>query len=649
MRARRLALVLIVLALSMRTLASSAPPAARITLEDLVSVEGLSAPLLSPDGREFAFTADGQIKFLSIDGGWPVVLTSTPGGKSGLNWSADGRRLAFASQGGIWVVDTEGGPPRRLTNHPAGAGDPRTAVDRSPRFSPRGTWILFETGRSGHNDLMLVSEDGKRTNLVTDSGNDASAAAWSPDGQRIAYVERSTEHFSGVLKVLEIDIATGMPKGEPRELYRARTDRGGGWQIREPVWSPDGTTLAVVLQDSGWDKIYLIPSTGGTPKALTDGESEDAAPLFSPDGKTVAFTSNRGNPEERHIWLVGVDGRTPRRLTDLRFSTETNPQWSRDGRQVYFLKNSPLEPANLLVAAVGGSAAPQALTRTLPRNFARAGFRLPEVVRYKSTDGLEISAMLYKPLNHVPGRTYPAVLWIHGGPEGQDGFSWDPWALFLSQEGYVVLEPNYRGSTGYGEKFRNLNVEDSGGGELDDVVAGARYLIDQGLADRKRLGIGGGSHGGTMVAYAITKQPEMFKVAIELFGVVDRATYNERTNRNAAVRWAMKMGGTPDEKPAVYRKANALADVAKITTPVLVMHGEEDPQVPPYESAQLVAALKKHGKEFLYFTYPKEGHGFSQREHRLDAWRKQLAFLNKYLQPAYGQSVTSTTDEAVRR
>jgi dipeptidyl aminopeptidase/acylaminoacyl peptidase len=257
--------------------------------------------------------------------------------------------------------------------------------------------------------------------------------------------------------------------------------------------------------------------------------------------------------------------------------------------------------------------------------------------------------MLYKPLNHVPGRTYPAVLWIHGGPEGQDGFSWDPWALFLSQEGYVVLEPNYRGSTGYGEKFRNLNVEDSGGGELDDVVAGARYLIDQGLADRKRLGIGGGSHGGTMVAYAITKHPEMFKVALELYGVVDRATYNERTNRNAAVRWAMKMGGTPDEKPEVYRKANALSDVSKITTPVLVMHGEEDPQVPPYESAQLVAALKKHGKEYLYYTYPKEGHGFSQREHRLDAWRKQVAFLNKYLQPTYGQSVTSTTDETVRR
>ena len=637
-----------IIVFSVAVLAGAGPQGARITLEDLVSSDGIATPTLSPAGREFAFTADGQIKLLPADGRWPVVLTTTGGGKTGLNWSADGKRLAFASQGGIWVVDAAGGPPRRLTNHPPGAGDPRTAVDRAPRWSPKGTWILFESGRRGQNDLMLVSDDGTRTNLLADFGGDASSPSWSPDGQRIAYVERAPDYFSGALKVMDIDTVTGMPKGEARELYRAKTDRGGGWQIREPVWSPDGTTLAVVLQESGWDKIHLVPAAGGPPKPLTEGDGEDSSPVFSPDGRTLAFTSNRGVLEERHVWLIGVDGRSPRRLTNLQACTETNPQWSRDGREIYFLKNSPLEPSNLAAASASGASAPRALTHTLSRNFERAAFPLPDVVHYKSADGLDIAAMLYKPLNYVRGRTYPAVLWIHGGPEGQDGFTWDPWALFLAQEGYVVLEPNYRGSSGYGEKFRNLNVEDSGGGELDDVVAGARYVVDNGLADRKRLGIGGSSHGGTMVAYAITKQPDMFKVALELYGVVDRATYNERTNRNAATRWTMKMGGTPEEKPAVYRKANALADVSKIVTPVYVMHGEDDPQVPPFESAQFVEALKKHGKVYRYVTYPKEGHGFSQRDHRLDAWSKQLEFLKKYLQPVYGQSVTSTTDGANR-
>jgi dipeptidyl aminopeptidase/acylaminoacyl peptidase len=147
-----------------------------------------------------------------------------------------------------------------------------------------------------------------------------------------------------------------------------------------------------------------------------------------------------------------------------------------------------------------------------------------------------------------------------------------------------------------------------------------------------------------MVAYAVTKYPDLFQAAIELYGVVDRATFNERTNRNSAIRWMMKMGGTPEEKPEVYRKANILLDVAKIKTPLLIMHGESDPQVPPYESAQFVRALKQHGKVYYYYTYPGEGHGFTQREHVLDARKKQLAFLEKYIQPRFGLSSTSVDD-----
>jgi len=396
----------------------------------------------------------------------------------------------------------------------------------------------------------------------------------------------------------------------------------------------------------------VVPATGGTPRAITSGEGEDESPVFSPDGKSIAFVSNRDHLEERHIWIAPIDGGAARRLTDLGPGAESSPQWSADGARIFFTRNTALEPSNLFVAPVGATkTAAKALTNTRPKNFEAADFPVPEVVRYTSKDGVEIAAMLYKPklpavADAKTRKPPPAVLWIHGGPEGQDAFTWDPWAHFLTQEGYVVLEPNYRGSTGYGEKFRNMNVEDSGGGELDDVVAGAQYLVDQEIADGARLAIGGGSHGGTMVAYAVTKQPDLFKAAIELYGVVDRATFNERTNRNSAIRWMMKMGGTPEEKPAVYQKANALADVAKIKTPLLVMHGEDDPQVPPFESAQFVAALKRAGKTYAYFTYPKELHGFSQRDHRLDAWRKQLAFLNKYLQPEYGRSITST-DEVI--
>jgi dipeptidyl aminopeptidase/acylaminoacyl peptidase len=145
-----------------------------------------------------------------------------------------------------------------------------------------------------------------------------------------------------------------------------------------------------------------------------------------------------------------------------------------------------------------------------------------------------------------------------------------------------------------------------------------------------------------MTAYAVTNYPNLFAAAIEMFGVVDRATFVERTNRNSAIRWMAKMGGTPAEKPEVYRRANSLLKVDKIRTPLLILHGENDPQVPPYESAQFVKSLTEHHKVFYYFTYPNELHGFSQRDHRLDAWRKELAFLRKHIQPQYGLSSTST-------
>jgi dipeptidyl aminopeptidase/acylaminoacyl peptidase len=229
-------------------------------------------------------------------------------------------------------------------------------------------------------------------------------------------------------------------------------------------------------------------------------------------------------------------------------------------------------------------------------------------------------------------------LWIHGGPEEQNTYDlgfWQLWGQYLAQAGYIVMMPNYRGSIGYGEKFRNLNVEDSGGGELEDVVAGARYLIASGAADPQRIAIGGQSHGGTMVGYAVTKYPTLFKAAIVVAGVWNRATYLQGTYPHSVTRWTIKMGGTPAQKPEVYRKADSLAQAAKIQAPLLFFHGEIDPTVPPEESAHIAAALKKDGKTFYYFTYPGEYHGLAKRPNRLDMFRKQLAFLKEYINPAF--------------
>lgn len=615
----------------------------RLTLEDLLSAEPVGDTALSPDGATVAIARSGQIALMPSDGGWPVLLTSTPGAKSGLSWSPDSRAIAFASQGSIWTVPVDGGPPKRLTHGYPGEGDPRTASDHGPQWSPKGRWILFQTGRRGCQDLMVVSDDGRTEYYLTQSAADSVSATWAPDGEHISYTERKPEYFSGKFEVVRFDPRNGQAS-DPATLYTSPVDRGGGWSIGRATWSPDSRTLAVVLQNSGWDNIYLIPVSGGVPKQLTRGDYEDLDPLFAPDGKSLAVVSNRTVRETAGIWIVPLDGSPPRPLTHFdNPGVESAPEWSPDGSRIFFHRATPLESTDLLVADANRAAPPRYLSHTTPKNLANA-FRPPARVQYQSKDGKEIAALLYKPESLKPGVPAPAVLWIHGGPEGEDVFRFDPWAQYLTQQGYLVLEPNYRGSSGYGEKFRNLNVEDSGGGEADDVAAGAQYLVDRGLADAKRLAIGGGSHGGTMVAYMVTKYPSLFQAAIEMYGVVDRAVFIERTNRNSAVRWQMKMGGTPAEKPEVYRKADALLDVEKIKAPLLILHGENDPQVPPYESALFVKALREHRKVFYYFTYPNELHGFSQREHRLDAWKKELAFLAKYLQPEFGASSTSTDD-----
>ncbi len=288
------------------------------------------------------------------------------------------------------------------------------------------------------------------------------------------------------------------------------------------------------------------------------------------------------------------------------------------------------------VAGVSGTAEPQLIGAVHHSEFEQLGIT-PEVAHYKGKDGLPLTGILYKPAGYQVGTRYPAVILAHGGPEGQVTLSVSPWSVFLAQEGYVVLEPNFRGGTGYGERFRNANVEDSGGGEIDDIQASVDYLVATGFADKAHVGISGGSHGGTVVANAVTKLPDTFAVGIEKFGVVDRALFLRYTNRNSEIRWETKMGGPPEKKPAVYRKANVLPDVAKIKAPLLILHGEEDPQVPPQESQEFAAALTKAGKTFTYITYPKEGHGFQQREHRKDAYERELAFLNKYLKPDAAQ------------
>ena len=635
-----------------------------LTLDDLLNTgtqQSAGVGLLSPDGRTFAAVDHGQILLRPVQGGAARTITAPAAPKSEVSWSPDAKSIAFISEGDVWTVSAEGGAGTRLTHDPAGPGDPRGATDHHPLWNPHGGWILFQSGRNGFNELYVVRADGTGEHAVAAteiySGADALSIAgrtnapdhgdavssdrfdpdpsWSPDGSRILYTERSRQFFSGKLLVRAFDPASGTAQ-PPTSLYMAANDRGGAWAVNTATWLPDGHQIVAVLQESGWDKLWLLPAAGGKPRPLTVGAGEDESPVVSPDGSSVAFLSNRDLPEERHIWIVATTGGTPHRLTSLD-GIEANPQWTPDGRTIFFTRGTAVHPPAAYSAHVDrpGSAAP--LQAEAPSKYAALGIK-PEVARFHGKDGLPLAGILYRPANFEPGRRYPTVIWAHGGPEGQAVLSLSPWSLFLADRGYVVLEPNFRGSTGYGERFRNSNVEDSGGGEIDDIAASVQYLVDAGITDPKRVAVGGGSHGGTVVANAVAKLPDTFAAGIEMFGVVDRALFLRYTNRNSAIRWETKMGGPPNAKPMVYRKANVLLQVNQIKTPLLILHGEQDPQVPPQESQQFVAALQAAGKTYEYHTYPREGHGFQERDHRRDAFERQITFLKDHLSAAPGTS-----------
>jgi dipeptidyl aminopeptidase/acylaminoacyl peptidase len=648
------ALVLFFSSLSFIGMAAAQAP--QLTIDDLLSsgnFRGGGEGVLSPDGSTFAKLVRGQIVLTPAKGGSNRTLTSSPDAKSELSWSHDGKQLAYISGGDVWTVSVSHGTQQRLTRDPVGPGDPRGASDHRPLWNPNGHWILYQSGRKGFNELYVVSEDAKQEQLLAateiykgpdvipsnspDHGDAVSSdrfdpnPQWSPDGTRISYTERSREFFSGKLNILKFDAKSGAASGPPLTLYTAKNDPGGAWAINTAAWSPDSKTLTVVLQESGWDKLWQISSTGGIPKQLTKETGEDELPVYSPDGRWIVFTSNRDLPEERHLWVIASDGGAPHRLTHLS-GIEGNAQWSADSKEIYFTRATALTSPHPYVVAANGGGEPRPLEPIREGKYEALGI-VPDVAHFRGKDGLPLAGILYKPAGYKPGERYPAVIWAHGGPEGQVQLSLNPWSLFLAQKGYVVFEPNFRGSTGYGERFRNANVEDSGGGEIDDIDQAVQYLVTSGIADPNRVAIGGGSHGGTVVANAVTKLPTTFAAGIEMFGVVDRALFLQYTNRNSKIRWETKMGGSPEAKPAVYRKANVLPDVARIQTPLLILHGEEDPQVPPQESVEFTKALREAGKKFIYVTYPHEGHGFQQREHREDAYRRQVEFLDKYLHP----------------
>jgi dipeptidyl aminopeptidase/acylaminoacyl peptidase len=252
------------------------------------------------------------------------------------------------------------------------------------------------------------------------------------------------------------------------------------------------------------------------------------------------------------------------------------------------------------------------------------------VVKYKSFDGLEISALLYQPKGLIKNGSNPAIVWPHGGPEWQEKNLFNKYFQILANRGYTVIVPNFRGSTGYGKSFQQMIYKDWGGAEFRDVVASREYLLSLGYADKDNIAVVGGSFGGFMTLTCITKAPELWKCAVDIFGPSNLLTFLNSVPEH----WkpgTYELVGHPEHDKQMLTERSPINYVNEIKCPLFVIQGFYDPRVVKFESDQMVEKLKEQNKEVEYFVFEDEGHGFQKVSNQIKAWEMITVFLDKYM------------------
>lgn len=654
-------------------LAAEAPRPLKV--DDVFSLKTVMDPQISPDGRWVAYSVR------SFD------LKKDMGDTD------------------IYMVPFAGGPAVQLTASPKG--------ENRPRFSPDGRWLAFLSGRDGKKaQAWLLDRRGGEAVKLTEYKSDVSDLVWSPDGKRLALVvgdvdpdEEDEEKAEGA--------SGGAPKTpKPIVIRRLQFKRDGEGYLRElrqhihvfdveskksvqitsgpyddadPVWSPDGRFLAFTSNrtqepDANDNSdVFIVEvqeaKAGQKPRAVTTSPGTDASPAFSPDGKWIAYLAG-GDPKDiwyatNHVAVVPAEGGAPRPLTLTLDRNVTRASFSPDGRFIYFiledggnehlarvpasggavervvagersvqgyvlgpkgetvvLESTPQRPSEVSVAE-NGSLRP--LTTT--NDELLKGIRLGEVRRIQATspDGTKVDAFLTLPPDAPPPgksmKRLPTILRIHGGPTAQYNTAFNPEWQVLAAQGYAVVGANPRGSTGYGRDFSRAIWADWGNKDYEDVMAAVDQAIALGIADPDRLGVGGWSYGGILTDHIIVKTGR-FKAATS--GASEVNYLSNYGTDHYQKEWEGELG-LPWENTEGWMRISPFFQVAKVTTPTLILCGEEDVNVPLLNSEQLYQALRRLGKETELVIYPGQNHGIVKPSYVKDRYERYIGWYDKYV------------------
>jgi len=576
------------------------------------------SPVWSPDGRRLAFLSDRdgtmQLHVMYVDTGAIAQLTHLERAPGSVKWSPDGRQIAFTS----FVLDEDPILPIHLPQRPRGAewARPATLVDRL-------SWGRDGTGptEKGYTHVFLIDAIlGGTPRQITDGKYNHSNPVWAPDGQTL-YVsgirKLDAEYLRNDSEIYAIDLKTSQT--------RTLTDRKG--PDTSPTPSPDGRRIAYTGYDhkgytSHLSSLYLMDSAGGS-KRLWAGNLDNSPGdlVWAPDGSGVYFTvDERGITD---IYFAPMKGEV-RKLTD---GVQVLGSLSiSDGGQVASVRSTATDPGSIVTFAIQSPAAMKKLVDV--NEDVLAGVRLGETEElwFASKDGLKVQGWLIKPANFEPGKKYPMVLWIHGGPWSlyNVAFNWS--FQNFAANGYAVLFTNPRGSTGYGQEFVNGIQYSYPGKDFDDLMAGVDAAIAKGFIDENNLFVCGGSGGGVLTAW-IVGHTSRFAAAVSMRPVINWHSFVGTTDGPS---WYDQFTKYPWEDPMQYAARSPLTYVANVTTPTMVMTGEADLRTPIRQSEEFYRALKMLKKETLLVRMPDEFHGWRRPSHRLAQQLYLLAWFEKH-------------------
>ena len=604
----------------------SAPPP-HWRLEAIAATERPRSITLAPKGRTLVFIQDrdtSDLWQLTLgDGESPSVNLTLGGAPQRLTtgrdpmpfWedttpavSPDGRTVAYTDQGAIWLVPLEGGPPKRLLE----AGGPVWLDDDT---------MIVSVERDNTSRLAVVDvHDPWPRGLVRDHGSldplgEEGEAVVSPDRSAVAYAFQPRADLNrSEIRVVSVE------SGEVRALSGAASIHD-----RSPEWSPDGEQIAYSSESSGWYELHLVGADGAGARQLTSDDADFFEYRWHPDG--LRLVAARGRHAQYD--LVVVDAASGE-VTELApGGCWGGPQWAADGRIVATYEDQGTAPELRLVAP---GSPPETLLAPRPLAVGRAPHVVPEEISYRSFDGVEVHAYLFRPPGATAERPAPAVVYPHGGPIAAYGDEWDGHAQYFVDKGYAWIAPNYRGSTGYGRDFERLLHGRIGVDDTKDCLAAADYLRTLDWVDGSRLAIFGASWGSFIALLAVTDDPEhRFRCAVCKYGDCDLFTSWSQGDRGGVLEALENLAGGPAESREAYEAGSAVRRLENVQVPILVAHGEKDERVHPKQSEELVAELERLGKTYEYVTYPTEAHGLLRAGPQIDFYRRLERFLDWHL------------------